>query len=118
MTAMQQLYDKVTSDASLQAKLSAIFHDASEATKEKLIEFAKDSGFDISIEELEQFLIESSQPKVGELSDEDLDLVAGGKGSLELAISIGGVGVGCLMFSAITEIQYSDCEGQLNGDIS
>ncbi len=53
MTQMQELYAKVASDATLQDKFNQIMKEAEEAgkaaTEDKLLAFAKEAGFDISI---------------------------------------------------------------------
>lgn len=83
MLKMQELFEKVSKDAALLKTLSAIMNDAekagTDATKEKLAAFAKDNGFDITIDEMRDYFKEVAESKDAVLSDEELDLVAGGK---------------------------------------
>jgi predicted ribosomally synthesized peptide with nif11-like leader len=107
MDKMKELYEKVAKDSALQAKFADIMKVAEEAglesTKKKLAAFAKDAGFDVTLEEVQAFFKELSQKTEGELSDTELDMVAGGKsrsGKLATAISIVSAGVGCVILSA------------------
>ncbi len=82
---MQELYEKVAADSALEAKFAEIMKDAEavgeEATKEKLIAFAKEAGYDITIEEIQEFFKRLAEAQQGELSEVELDQVAGGKGA-------------------------------------
>ena len=84
MSKMKELYEKVASDSVLQAKFSEIMKKAeekgSDATVASLVAFAKEEGFDVGAEEIKKFFAELSESKGGELSDMELDSVAGGKG--------------------------------------
>lgn len=87
MEKMQELFEKVSKDVTLQKKFAAIIKDADseeEATKKELVNFAKDIGYDITIEEMQNYFKELSEDKKGELSDAELDMVAGGKADLDL----------------------------------
>jgi predicted ribosomally synthesized peptide with nif11-like leader len=84
MSKMDELYQKVAGDAELQKKFFGILDEtenlSAAGTEEKLTAFAKDAGFEISIGEMQKFfkdLIEGSQDQ---LSEVELDMVAGGKG--------------------------------------
>lgn len=98
---MRELYEKVAADSALQAKFTEIMKDAekagTESTKEKLAAFAKDLGYETSVEELQAFFKELLEKVEGELSDTELDMVAGGKSSddFALAVSIVTLGIGC-----------------------
>jgi len=85
MSQMKELYAKVAADSALQAKFSEIMKNAEaagkEATEEKLVAFAKDAGYDVSIEEAKAFFNEQGKSS-GELDDADLEMVAGGKQSI------------------------------------
>lgn len=84
MSKMQDLYNKVAADNELQAKFTEIIKNSGasgkEATQVKLIAFAKEAGFDVSAEEIREFFDDVSKNMEGELSDTELDMVAGGKG--------------------------------------
>lgn len=83
MTKMQELYEKVSRNAMLQEKFTTIVNDADnagkEAMKEKLVAFAKDEGYDITLQEMQAFFENIKKNDTGELSDIELDMVAGGK---------------------------------------
>lgn len=79
MTKMKELYEKVAADSTLQDKLATIMKGAEEAgeeaTEEKLLAFAKDAGYDVTLDEMREFFKQEGL----ELSEADLDGVAGGK---------------------------------------
>ena len=83
MEKMKELYGKVAKDNGLQAKFAEIINGAEnageEATKEKLVAFAKEAGYEVSFDEAQEFFKALSEKKEGILSDEELDAVAGGK---------------------------------------
>ena len=106
MSKMNELYEKVAGDNKLQVKFSEIMKDADtageEATKEKLIAFAKEAGYDVTAMEMQEFFKELAESKKGELSDVELDQVAGGKSSRGTAMVVGSVlslGFGCAVAS-------------------
>lgn len=83
MSQMKELYEKVAKDAALQEKLLIIIKDAEEAGEEdargKLVDFTKDAGYDVTLEEIQSFFKDLSKETEGELSDAELDMAAGGK---------------------------------------
>lgn len=98
MSNMKELYEKVAADSALQAKfneiMSAAEKDGKESTEAKLIAFAKEAGYAVTADEMKAYL-----ERQGELTDSELDLVAGGKG-LGITLSVITVGVGCGALSA------------------
>ena len=88
MGKMKELYEKVANDSALQAKFNAIINDAEKAgeavTGEKLMAFAKDAGFEVTLDEMKEFFKELAEKSKDELSEVELDMVAGGK-------SVGGI---------------------------
>ncbi len=106
---MKELYEKAAKDETLQAKLTEILSKTGnlgeDAVKEKLIQFAKEQGYDITIEEMQAFFNVLAEKDQSELSSTELDMVAGGKG-LAIFISIIGLGVACGFASLATEIEY------------
>ncbi|MEL7654736.1 MAG: Nif11-like leader peptide family RiPP precursor [Bacillota bacterium] len=86
MERMKALYQKVAGDADLQSKFFEIINGDEELEgneiQRQLIEFAKEAGFDITIEEMNEFFKELNENQ-DELSESELDMVAGGKGSLK-----------------------------------
>lgn len=113
MSQMQELFEKVSKDAALQEKFSAITKDAEkageDATKEKLVAFSKDAGYDVTPEEMRAFFKELSEKAEGELSEAELDMVAGGKTGLMIAASIVTLGTGCALVSAGFAVMGDDC---------
>lgn len=81
MSKMKELYAKVAADSALQAKYYKIVEEASDeaALGEKLITFAKEQGFEITLSDIEEFFKSLAEPTNGQLSEEELDSVAGGK---------------------------------------
>jgi predicted ribosomally synthesized peptide with nif11-like leader len=81
MSAMNDLYLKVSKDAGALEKFSKIVAEtgADQAAQGKrLVEFAKELGYDITVEEIAEFF-EAQAAKSSELDDAELDAVAGGK---------------------------------------
>lgn len=105
MSRMQELYEKVSKDAALQEKLSVIMKDAEkvgeEATKEKLVMFAKDAGHNVTMDEMQAFFIDFLKTKEDELSEQELDAVAGGKHQVGLTITFLTAGIGCVAISIV-----------------
>ena len=99
MEKMKELYEKVSKDGVLQAKFSTIMNDAKKtgesAPDEKLKAFAKDAGFEIDLDEMKAFFRDLTVKEKGELTDSDLDMVAGGKGGGDVVNSIWSIGIGC-----------------------
>ncbi len=115
MSNMKELYEKVAADSTLQAKFAAIMKDAEKAgnaTREKLTAFAKEAGYDVTIEEVQAFFKELTESKERELSDSELDHVAGGKsigGGFNVAMSFISLGIGCAFSSLMYNQQSGNC---------
>jgi predicted ribosomally synthesized peptide with nif11-like leader len=120
---MKELYEKVAKDSALQEKFNSIMKDSEkmgeEAAGEKLTAFAKEAGYEISLDEMKAFFTELSGKDKGELSDTELDMVAGGKsveGIVHIASSVITVGIGCGFISVLHEGYHainsinSDCK--------
>ncbi len=78
---IKELYAKVAADAALQevfAKILAETANDTDTQGKKLVEFAKGLGYDVTVEEIAEFFAAQAE-KNGELAEEDLDAVAGGK---------------------------------------
>lgn len=92
MDTMKKLYEKVAGDSVLQAKFAEIMNEGEEAgkaaTEKKLIAFAKDAGFQVTLEEMQDYFNNLSRDEEGELSEVELDAVAGGKASPEIINSL------------------------------
>lgn len=114
MSQMKELYEKVARDAELQAKFQAILAEGEQAGKEateaKLAAFAADAGFSISLKEMQAFFKEMETQKEGELSDLELDMVAGGKVSVgSVLASVFTLGVACAVASAANALGNAGC---------
>ncbi len=126
---MKELYEKVSKDEALQAKLFGILGNAEklgeDAVKEKLVQFAKEEGCDITIEEMQAFFNDLAEKDQSELSAAELDMVAGGKlssNSLGYQLSLSTLGIGCAVMSALYEFYHAigpdkNCVGALNTEI-
>jgi len=71
MSNMNELYKKVAADAGLQEKANKILETAAsdpDALGKKLVEFAKEQGYDVTVEEIHEFF----KPTDGQLSEEDV----------------------------------------------
>jgi len=81
MSKMKELYLKVAADAGLQEKANKIFETTEDAavTVTKLVEFAKEQGYEVTVEEVKEFFKSQSEKSSGELDDDELESVAGGK---------------------------------------
>lgn len=112
MKKMRELYKKVAADSALQTKFKEILgtaeKDGKESTEAKLLTFAHEAGFEVTMEEANAFLKTLSEDQKGELSQEELDMVAGGKGGVLL--SIGTLGLMCAAGSAVSEIDGGSCK--------
>lgn len=115
MSQMKELYDKVSKDAALQEQFSQIVKEAEQAgeqaTEEKLLAFAKGAGYDVSLDEMKEFLMALIEKQPGELSELELDMVAGGKLTMDefiegaqgvaqwAAVSIATLGIMCIIMA-------------------
>lgn len=114
MSKMKELYEKVSKDGALQSKFNAILNDmkqvGEQATNQALLAFAKEEGFDVSLEEMQEFFQSLSKPKEGELSELELDMVAGGKSTEEKVLSFATLNIGCNILNSIRDSQSGkDC---------
>jgi hypothetical protein len=96
----------VAGDKALQAKVNEILgsagKDGEDATKNKLLAFAKEQGYDITVGEMQAFFRELNEKSESELSETELDMVAGGKSKYTM-ISILTFGIGCAVASMIAD---------------
>jgi hypothetical protein len=117
MSKVKELYEKVAADAALQAKFAEIMKDAEQTgwdtTSIKLIGFAKDAGYDVTVGEMREFFKEKTESNQGVLSDAELDMVAGGKSGEavdHIFLSIVTLGTLCAAGSIVAELSHpGDC---------
>jgi predicted ribosomally synthesized peptide with nif11-like leader len=85
MDNMKKLYEKVAADNALREKFNKIIASAEQAgaeqTMEELIALAKQAEFEVTAEEIATFFTAMTEKSEGELTDSELDAVAGGKES-------------------------------------
>ena len=117
---IRELYDKVAADAGLQQKLGEILKSAEkqgkDATESKLVEFAREAGYEITIGEMKEFFDQQRKETQGQLSDAELDLVAGGKkGDGMILASVLSAGLACAVVSAWGELMTLQFQGTWDG---
>lgn len=126
MSQMKELYQKVAADPALQQQFVGILKNAEEIGTEtieaNLIEFAASIGFSVSIAEAREFFagLKNDSNEDGGLSDQELDLVAGGKsmdGINSISLTVVSLGIGCAMMSFFSENMsetYKSCSEMFN----
>ena len=92
MKTLQELYTEVMNNDALKAEFLAL------TTPEQIVAFAAKNGCTATMDEIKSFLEEKSAAS-GELSDEELAQVAGGKGfnTKECVLSILTAGIFCVV---------------------
>ena len=97
MKTLNELYTEVAASDTLKAEFLAL------KTPEEVVAFAKKNGCDATQDDIRAFF-EEKQKSSGELSEEDLEQVAGGKSvsGKEMFFSIFGVGVFCGIVTVIS----------------
>ena len=97
MKTLNELYTEVTASDALKAEFLAL------KTPEDIVAFAKKNGCDATLDDIKTFF-EEKQKSSGELNEEDLEQVAGGKGTNlgEIVLSAGTVGLGCALLVAFS----------------
>ena len=91
MKTLNELYTEVIVSDALKAEFLAL------KTPEEIVTFAKKNGCDATLDDIKTFF-EEKQKASGELSEDDLEQVAGGKSATdsEAVLSMVLVGLGCL----------------------
>lgn len=116
MDKMKELYEKVARDSELQAKFAGIMErfdgEKSDEFKESLLNFASEAGYTVDYKEIQSFFEGMSVQPDGELSESDLDAVAGGKNSERAKHSLTSLGSYCVALSAKYAITNNNCGAQ------
>lgn len=106
MNSIQELYDKIAKDPALQAEFTNILEQGEEEVQEilmdRILSFGKALGYEGTAKEVKEFFAQLANTGEGELSDAQLDQVAGGKsakGIYAVATSVITAGLACLMES-------------------
>lgn len=116
MLRMKELYEKVAADKALQEKFAEIMKESEAAGKEeteaKLSAFAKDAGYDVTLEEMQTFFKELAENENGNnvLTDVELDQVAGGKSMGFISVSIVTMGIFCGLASYYGKEVNTSCQ--------
>ena len=107
MKTLNELYTEVIASDALKAEFLAL------KTPEEIVAFAKKNGCDATLDDIKVFF-EEKQKAAGELSEAELEQVAGGKGAdfSEAFISIFTLGFACFM-----EVIKSAERGKVGTDI-
>ena len=109
MEKFTELCKKIAGDASLQQQLKALIKESTDAEKDA---FLKNLGYDIPFSEFKAFI---EQKKSDELSDADLDLVAGGTPyAWGILWSILTLGIECAVISIYLAATNDKCDEYYN----
>ena len=115
MSKMQELYDKVAANQGLQNEFTEIMKramaDNAEEMQKEMLGFAKKQGYDVTLEEMTAFF-EGMAAAGNELSETELDAVAGGKSSIgefSVVFSVFSLGVTCAVVSIYAAAERSGC---------
>ncbi len=121
---VKQMFGKMEKDVQLQKKYAEMMQTLQKETEkilaDKLVELGQTVGFVFSKDDLiaaRAELIDNVNANK-ELSDKDLEKVAGGgiTKAGTVVFSIASVGIGCAMLSIATSTQSYGCAGQLSID--
>ena len=74
MSKVQEFFQKIAEDKALQEKLTAILQGKPEEIELRLTAFAQENGFEFTFDEF----LKTVNGQEGEVSDDELDKVAGG----------------------------------------
>ncbi len=111
---MKELYEKVSQDSALRNRFEEIMKNSADAgpekTGEELSAFAKGAGYEVSIEEIREFFQSLTVQKEGELSDTELDAVAGGKNEPAPPNSVDKTFTECALVSVKDKLITQSCE--------
>lgn len=124
---IKEFFNKAKADSKLQEQIAAFQAEISqdeqgipgeqlrEALIEKVVALANSIGFTFSIDDLKD-AIQAKEAEIaenGELSDDDLESVAGGGVGGAIAFSVASVGIGCGAISIIDAALGGNCTGLL-----
>ena len=99
-------YQKVTVDKGLQQKIGQLVKEDPKGIEGIIIKIAKENGFEFSEEEMKAFTAEKAKAlnTTGELSDSELESVAGGKLCDWIGASTFSLGLYCAVSAAAREV--------------
>jgi len=110
MKTLNELYTEVAASDALKAEFLAL------KTPEDIVAFAKKNGCDATLDDIKAFF-EEKQKASGELSEDELAQVAGGKSAskIEGIISVFGIGVFCGLL-AVTSLAVGKVGTAIEGE--
>ena len=110
MKTLNELYTEVTASDALKAEFLAL------KTPEEIVAFAKKNGCDATLDDIKAFF-EEKQKAAGELSEEDLEQVAGGKSKndIEAYLSLYSAGLVCAFAAGVSAI-FGKCGTAIEGE--
>lgn len=90
-------YEKVISDQSLQQKISKLAQENHQGVEAEIIKIAGAQGFEFTEAEMKSFTTEKTKAvkSSGELNENELEMVAGGKGDGATFESVMALGINC-----------------------
>ncbi len=77
MSNLEQFYTFVQNNQQLQEQLGAV--EDRESFNELAVQLGQENGYTFSVEDVDSFINQKSQEENAEISDEELEAVAGGK---------------------------------------
>jgi predicted ribosomally synthesized peptide with nif11-like leader len=99
-------YEKVKTDQDLQQKIGELAKAKPAETESIIIKVAGEKGFEFTLEEMRTVMkgLAAVAPKSGELTDNELESVAGGAKGTWIALSIISIGVACAASAGFREM--------------
>ncbi len=103
MENIKLFFEKIQADAKLQEKLKALQEKTQEETVDAVVALAKESGYEVTREDLMEYMKAAGKAvnENAELEDAELDAVAGGGYNDWVIVSGFSLGLGCLVSLAI-----------------
>lgn len=119
MEKAREFYEKVNSDKVLQQKIGELVKEDPKQMGSIIIKTAKENGFEFNEEEMKTFMAEKAKTVNSgqELSDNQLESVAGGGKSDWIVESIASIGTACAVSAASREwlngcsLDHKGCSG-------
>jgi predicted ribosomally synthesized peptide with nif11-like leader len=104
-------YEKVSADDGLRQKIGQLAKENPKGIEAAIIKTAEENGFVFTEEEMKAFIDEKAKiiNSNGELSDNELEAVAGGGKGDWILTSISTLGIMCAASAMQTYVQHSQC---------
>jgi predicted ribosomally synthesized peptide with nif11-like leader len=107
-------YEKVKGDQSLQQKIGQLAKEKPAEMEAIIVKVAEGNGFQFTLKEMRDFMEELTKnaPNSGELSDAELEAVAGGLDKLDwIGGSLMTLGIGCIASAISTDCKKENLYG-------